>query len=177
VQNLHLVVQIEQPVHRAQNHARSPDATDDNSLDPLRAEDLFQGVAIAGVVSGLPQDNISNVLFDFKVGVDCRGVVIFGRDAFDELCEAGVGLELGLEVAAEVDAGEDREGKRVYLVHSVDPLGCVLDEIAALLGGGDRCYDCVDEVEVEDGVVLAKRDGFFCDILGECHASEDGEDC
>lgn len=46
-------------------------------------------------------------------------------------------------------------------MHGIDPFGCVLDKFAAVFAGGDWCYDCVDEVEVEDGVVLAEFDGFL----------------
>jgi hypothetical protein len=174
--NSHLVVQIKQPVDRAQNNARSPNATDDNSLDLLRPEDFFKSVAVAGVVPGLPQDNVSNVLLDLEVGVDCRGIVVFGCDAFDELCEAGVGFELGFELVAEINAREDRKGCRFHVVHGVDPLGCVLDECAALRCGGDGSHNCIDEVEVEDGVVLAEGHWLICDLLGECRGSENGED-
>ena len=37
-------------------------------------------------------------------------------------------------------------------VHGVDPGCCVFDKGRAGGGGSERCYEAVDEVEVEDGV-------------------------
>ena len=59
----------------------------------------------------------------------------------------------------EVDSGEDGQGRWVLRMDCIDPCCGRVDEF----GSGRRTFhaadESVDQVEIEDGIVLAKGDG------------------
>ena len=71
--NLHFIVQIEEPIRRAQDDARSPNATENDSIDTLCPQNRFELVTGACVVSRFLQDDISSRFVDVESRIKLRG--------------------------------------------------------------------------------------------------------
>ncbi len=106
--NKDLVVQIKQPIRRAQHHTTRPDPRNHNRVDSLRAQDLLQSISSTSIIPRLLQDSGAGRV---ERGVDlCNGrsggLVLEGAAGAEK---GSLGCEFGV-AGEEVDAGEDCEG-------------------------------------------------------------------
>lgn len=158
--NVDLVVEVEQTVRSAHDNTAGSDTTQDDGVDLLRAQHFLERVAGAGVVARLLVDDVPGGVVDVEGWVEERLWVERAAQHASCLGEWGVSVQLGLLVVGEVDASEDGEWWWLLLVDGIDPVSGVLDKGFAFGCVGDATDETGDQVEVQDGVVLAEVDGF-----------------